>query len=296
MRTIWITGGSGNVGSGLLKRLEEKGYTCVNFTRSVRQSIDRFWNPALGQMDVSGLDHPYAVINLAGFSVSNQWSEENKREMRSSRLGASTTLLFHLKKMGAHPNVWINASAIGVYPSSLEWQQEDSTHGEGFLADLTRDWEEAIAGSLDINTRVVILRIGVVMHGPSGALQKMIPLFKWGLGSALGRGNQWMSWIDRDDLCDMMIWSMEKEQVRGIYNAVAPNPVTNKDFSQALGKALKRPMLLPNVPTWILKIIFGEMASMVLNSQRISAKKILDTGFSFRYPDLESCLKNQLNL
>jgi uncharacterized protein (TIGR01777 family) len=133
------------------------------------------------------------------------------------------------------------------------------------------------------------------MHAHSGALQKMIPLFRWGLGSALGKGNQWMSWIDRDDLCEMIIWSIEKEQVLGVYNAVAPNPVTNKNFSQALCKALHRPMILPNAPAWILKIIFGEMASMVLNSQRISAKKIMDTGFNFQYSDLESCLKNQLD-
>lgn len=295
MRTIWITGGSGNVGSELINRLEERGYDCINFTRSVRQARDRFWNPSLGQMDTKGLDHPDAIINLAGYSVSNRWSEENKREMRSSRLGAATTLLFQLKKMGAQPQVWVNASAIGIYPSSQDWQQEDATIGEGFLADLTRDWEDAIAGSLDISTRVVILRIGVVMHAHSGALQKMIPLFRWGLGSALGKGNQWMSWIDRDDLCEMIIWSIEKEQVLGVYNAVAPNPVSNKNFSQALCKALHRPMILPNAPAWILKIIFGEMASMVLNSQRISAKKIIGTGFNFQYPNLESCLKNQLD-
>ena len=295
MQTIWITGGSGNVGTKLIAQLEDLGNTCINFTRKAQHTRDRFWNPGLGQMDINGLTQPDVVINLAGYSVSNKWTQENKREMRSSRLSAATTLLYHLQKMAARPKVWINASAIGIYQSSSEWQNEDAPHGDGFLAELTQDWEEAIAGAVDIAKRVVILRIGVVMHAHSGALQKMIPLFRWGLGSALGKGNQWMSWIDRDDLCEMIIWSIEKEQVLGVYNAVAPNPVTNKNFSQALCKALHRPMILPNAPTWILKIIFGEMASMVLNSQRISAKKIMGTGFNFQYPNLESCLKNQLS-
>jgi uncharacterized protein (TIGR01777 family) len=293
--SIWITGGSGNVGSLLMEQLEAEGYKVVNFTRSVRHSRDKQWNPQMGEMDVAGLESPQAVINLAGYSVSNHWTEENKREMRSSRMTAATTLLFQLKKMGAQPKVWINASAIGIYRSTLEWQDEQSPKGSGFLADLTQDWEDSILGSLSVTTRVVILRIGVVMHAQSGALQKMIPLFKWGLGSALGKGEQWMSWIDRKDLSNMIVWSLKKENVNGVYNAVAPNPVTNKAFSQALCKALNRPMLLPNAPTWVLKIIFGEMASMVLNSQRISAQKIMDTGFAFQYPDLESCLKNQLD-
>jgi uncharacterized protein (TIGR01777 family) len=246
-------------------------------------------------MDIDGLAQPDVIINLAGYSVSNKWTQENKREMRSSRLSAATTLLYHLQKMEARPEVWINASAIGIYQSSLEWQNEDAPHGDGFLAELTQDWEEAIAGSVDIAERVVILRIGVVMHSQSGALQKMIPLFKWGLGSALGKGNQWMSWIDLEDLCNMIIWAIQNPTVNGIFNAVAPNPITNKTFSQILCKALHRPMILPNAPTWVLKIIFGEMASMVLNSQRISAKKIMETGFNFQYPNLESCLKNQLS-
>lgn len=293
--SIWITGGSGNVGSMLIEQLEAEGYKVVNFTRSVQHARDRRWNPQLGEMEVAGLESPEAVINLAGYSVSNQWSEENKREMRSSRMTAATTLLFQLKKMGAQPKVWINASAIGIYRSSPEWQDEQSPKGNGFLADLTQDWEDSILGSLAATTRVVILRIGVVMHAQSGALQKMIPLFKWGLGSALGKGEQWMSWIDRGDLSNMIVWALKKENVNGVYNAVAPHPVTNKVFTQTLCKALHRPMVLPNAPTWVLKLIFGEMASMVLNSQRISAKKIIDTGFAFQYPDLESCLKKQLN-
>jgi len=292
--SIWITGGSGNVGSALIQQLEAEGYRVVNFTRKVQQARDQHWNPALGEMDVAGLEAPQAVINLAGYSVSNKWTGENKREMRSSRMSAATTLLFQLKKMGAHPQVWINASAIGIYRSSLEWQDEQSPAGSGFLADLTQDWEDSILGSLSVSTRVVVLRIGVVMHAQSGALQKMIPMFKWGLGSALGKGHQWMSWIDREDLSNMIVWAVKNENVKGVYNAVAPHPVTNQVFSQTLCKALHRPMLLPNAPTWILKIIFGEMASMVLNSQRISAKKIMDTGFAFRFPDLESCLKKQL--
>jgi uncharacterized protein (TIGR01777 family) len=291
---IWISGGSGNVGTRLVEMLEQQGHRVLNLTRSVRHPRDRFWNPSLGMIEISDTESPDAVINLAGFSVSNRWTEENKREMRSSRLGASTTLLFHLKKLGLQPKVWINASAIGIYASSPAWQDETATPGDGFLAELTKDWEDAIAGSLDISIRVVILRIGVVMHAQSGALEKMIPLFKWGMGAALGNGQQWMSWIHMDDLCGMIIWSLEQEHLKGVYNAVAPHPVTNEVFSQTLCKVLHRPMWLPKAPRWILKWIFGEMSSMVLNSQRISAKKITDTGFPFRFPELEGCLKDQI--
>lgn len=287
---ILVTGGTGNVGKVLIPMLKQSGHVCYTLTRSPKSEKDIFWNPNELKGELPK-DIPFhAVVHLAGYSVSNKWTKENKQEMVDSRL-CSTALLKKMLSANKTENiVWIQASAIGIYNNMQDWQDEDSAYGKGFLAQLTEDWEKAISEH-PLSWRKVILRIGIVMEARSGALAAMLPLFKFGLGSALGSGKQWMSWIAIEDLARMIQFSIENETVQGTFNAVAPEPVQNDEFGRELSKAIKRPYFLPNVPGFLLKIMVGEMSSMVLNSQRVSSKKIQDQGFVFQYKNIKENFK-----
>lgn len=287
---ILVTGGTGNVGKVLIPMLNQSGHVCYTLTRSPKSEKDIFWNPNELKGDLPKDIHFHAVVHLAGYSVSNKWTKENKQEMVDSRLYSTALLKKMLFENKTENIVWIQASAIGIYNNMQEWQDEESTHGKGFLAQLTEDWEKAISEHPS-SWRKVILRIGVVMDAQSGALAAMLPVFKFGLGSALGSGKQWMSWIAIEDLARMIQFSIETETVQGTFNAVAPEPVQNDEFGRELSKAIKRPYFLPNVPGFLLKIMVGEMSSMVLNSQRISSKKIQDQGFVFQYKNIKENFK-----
>lgn len=287
---ILVTGGTGNVGKVLIPMLNQSGHVCYTLTRSPKSEKDIFWNPNELKGDLPKDIHFHAVVHLAGYSVSNKWTKENKQEMVDSRLYSTALLKKMLFENKTENIVWIQASAIGIYNNMQEWQDEDSTHGKGFLAQLTEDWEKAISEHPS-SWRKVILRIGVVMDTQSGALAAMLPVFKFGLGSALGSGKQWMSWIAIEDLARMIQFAIENETVQGTFNAVAPEPVQNDEFGRELSKAIKRPYFLPNVPGFLLKIMVGEMSSMVLNSQRISSKKIQDQEFVFQYKNIKENFK-----
>jgi hypothetical protein len=282
---ILISGGSGNVGKVLIPLLEKAGHTCYTLTRRPKMENDLYWNPSQGKGELPKDLIIDAVVHLAGYSVSNRWTESNKKEMIDSRLESTALLKKMLIEKNPERLIWIQASAIGIYQNLLDWQDESSAHGHGFLADLTASWEKTIADHPH-QWRVATLRIGVVMDKKSGALAAMLPAFRWGLGSALGSGKQWMSWIAIEDLARMILFAVEQPNIQGVYNAVAPHPIDNKSFSQTLCHALRRPFWLPNVPPFVLRLMFGEMSSMVLNSQRISAQKIQSTGFEFQYNKL----------
>ena len=282
---ILITGGTGNVGKVLIPLLKKSGHDCYILTRSPKSEKEIFWNPISQEGKLpDGIDFQ-AVVHLAGYSVSNRWTKQNKQEMVDSRLQSTMLLKKMLLERKVENITWIQASAIGIYNNTQEWQNEDSVHGQGFLAQLTIDWENAIAEHPG-GWRKVILRIGVVMDAHSGALAAMLPIFKMGMGSALGTGQQWMSWIAIEDLARMIHFALENNNIQGVYNAVAPSPIQNDEFGQELCRAIKRPYWLPKVPAFLLKMLVGEMASMVLNSQRISSQKIQDQGFVFKHNTL----------
>jgi len=287
---ILVTGGTGNVGKVLIPLLNQSGHNCYTLTRSPKSQKDIFWNPNEQKGELPKDIHFHAVVHLAGYSVSNKWTKENKQQMVDSRLLSTQLLKKMLIENKAVNIVWIQASAIGIYNNTQDWQDENSPSGMGFLAQLTEDWEKAILEHPS-SWRKAILRIGVVMDARSGALAAMLPVFKFGLGSALGSGQQWMSWIAIEDLARMIQFAIENETVRGTFNAVAPEPVQNVEFGRELSKAIKRPYFLPNVPSFLLKLMVGEMSSMVLNSQRISSKKIQDLGFVFQYNTLQENFK-----
>ncbi len=282
---ILITGGTGNVGKVLIPLLKKSGHDCYILTRSPKSDKEIFWNPISQEGKLpDGIDFQ-AVAHLAGYSVSNRWTKKNKQEMIDSRLQSTMLLKKLLLERKVENIIWIQASAIGIYNNTQEWQNEDSVHGQGFLAQLTADWENAIADQ-PAGWRKVILRIGVVMDPHSGALAAMLPIFRMGMGSALGTGQQWMSWIAIEDLARMIHFALENNNIQGVYNAVAPAPVQNDEFGRELCRAIKRPYWLPKVPAFLLNLMVGEMASMVLNSQRISSQKIQDQGFVFKHNTL----------
>lgn len=294
---VLITGGTGLVGSAIIKQLVARGDNVINLSTSKKSSEKGikhvYWNPANGEV-AEHIPHADAVINLAGYSVANKWTKDNKEKIIRSRMDSTFLLMEIIRKMDKKPNVLVSTSASGYYAPSLLEQNETAPAGSGFLSELCIDWENATNIANDLGIRRVILRVGVVLAKGEGALGKMLPFFKIGAGSAIGNGKQYMSWIHLNDLANMYIHALDKENMRGVYNACTPQPVTNKEYSKTLANTIHRPFFFPNIPVFFLKFLFGEMSSMLLNSQRLSAQKIISSGFIFQFPDIKNALKDLL--
>lgn len=289
---VLITGATGLIGKELGKKLVERHELFV-ISRDRAKALRELPYPAAiieGDLSQGPIHDPRlreveAVIHLAGESVaSGRWSEDRKKEIYDSRVSGTRHLQLSLP---SSLQVIVSASAAGFYGDGGETElTEESPAGADFLAQVCRDWEGAVR---EFSCRQVILRTGIVLSARGGALDKMMFPFRAGVGGSVGRGRQWLSWIDLDDLVRMYIWALENEKVRGVYNAVAPTPVTNQFFSRALAKALGRP-LGPPVPPVILKIIFGEFAEAMTSSQKISSQKSSREGFCFQHGLLEKQL------
>lgn len=289
------------MGSHLIPKLLQRGHSIVNLTtkRTIRETYDpkfmeSYWSPKEAKIDHIIFDKADAVINLAGFSVSNRWTKENRTRMIDSRIDSTGLLVSAILDNQVPIQTFVSASASGFYSSSDVTQSEEEIKGTGFLPDLTADWENASTSLSHNGIRRVIFRIGVVLAAEDGALVKMLPFFKLGLGSAVGSGKQWMSWIHIEDLCEMFVFAVESKNLTGTYNAATPYPVSNKDFSALLAQTLKRPFILPKVPAFALKLAFGEMSSLLLESRKLSSKKIENAGYRFVYPELSGALKQLL--
>ncbi len=228
------------------------------------------------------------IINLMGEPIAEKkWTDSQKREIENSRINTTKFLMKTLKNLKINPKVIINGSAIGYYGTSLSDEfTENSLGGKDFLANLCKQWE-AVAAKKPLFSRLVIFRIGIVLEADGGALGKMLPVFKIGLGGPIGDGMQWMSWIHRSDLCALITNALVDKKYSGVFNAVAPKPVLMKDFSQTLGKCLNRPNLLP-VPGTVLKILLGDGAKVVLEGQKVISSKLKN--FKFKYPLLEQAI------
>jgi len=228
------------------------------------------------------------IINLMGEPIAEKkWTLTQKRKIEDSRINATKFMMKTLKNFKINPKVIINGSAIGYYGTSLSGEfNENSIGGNDFLANLCKKWEAA-ASEKPFFSRLVIFRIGIVLEADGGALGKMLPIFKVGLGGPVGNGKQWMSWIHRSDLCALIIQALVNKKYSGVFNAVAPNPVLMKDFSQTLGKCLNRPNLLP-VPGSVLKILLGDGAKVVLEGQKVLSSKLKN--YQFKYPLLEKAI------
>ena len=239
---------------------------------------------------INNLKEADGIINLIGEPIADKkWTISQKRKIESSRIDSTKFLMETLNKFRINPKVIINGSAIGYYGTSLtEEFNENSNSGKDFLANLCKRWEQ-VAAKKPFFSRLVILRIGIVLEAEGGALGKMLPVFKIGLGGPIGDGKQWMSWIHRSDLCGLIINALVDKKFSGVFNAVAPQPVLMKDFSKTLGKCLNRPNLLP-VPGNVLKLLLGEGAKLVLEGQKVISIKLREKNYKFKYPLLEKAI------
>lgn len=295
---VLITGGTGLIGTRLAEMLIDSGYEVALLSREPAKSshFQSFrWDPQGGIIDESAVPYADFIVSLAGASVSDgKWTDERKRDIMTSRLGGLALLSRELAKPGHHVRAFISASAIGIYGDAgdklLDEETPPAVPTHDFLADVSHQWELAAGPVAALGIRTVIPRIGIVLSTEGGALPQMARPVKLGAGAALGSGKQYMSWIHLDDICRLFMVMLEDETWRGTYNAVAPNPVTNQQFTETLAQVLHRRLVLPKVPAFGLKLALGEMSDIVLASQRVSAQKVLAQGFRFEYPELRGAL------
>lgn len=295
---ILITGGTGFIGSALAKSLIEQGHAVTVLSRSPDKAAQICGSGvnALGSLtQLKAEDRYQVIINLAGAPiVEAHWSEDRKQLIRTSRIGLTEHLISCVARMDVKPELLISGSAIGYYGNQGDTAlTEQSTPYEDFSQQLCADWEAAAKQAEQYGVRVCLIRTGLVIGNGGGFLQRMLPPFRLGLGGRLGDGRQWMSWIHRQDWINIALAMMADSTMRGAYNATAPNPVTNAEFTRILAQCLKRPALLP-VPAWLLKILLGEMSQLVLGSQRVLPERLLAQGFTFQYADLAAALNEAL--
>ncbi|MCR9244209.1 MAG: TIGR01777 family oxidoreductase [bacterium] len=295
---IAITGASGFVGSHLVKLLRDRGDEAVPLVRRRPAPTGAaFWDPTTGEIDRSELGEVDAVVHLAGDTVAERWSEAKKQRIADSRGPATSKLAATLAELDPKPRVLVSASAVGIYGSRGDEELDEDSDlcaGDDFLGEVAKAWETGTAAASAAGIRVVHLRIGLVLEPSGGALKKMLPPFRFGVGGRLGSGRQWLSWITRHDLVRAIAFALDNSRVSGPVLGVGPNPVTNATFTKALGRALRRPTILP-VPAFALRLLFGEMADgALLASQRAIPRRLLDEGFEFEHPELEPALTAML--
>lgn len=288
--SILIAGGSGLIGQNLKSHLETLNYEVKILSRQKKSKY--YWNPEKNEFDLSSLDQVDYVVNLCGSSIDKRWTAKTKKEIYSSRINATN---FLISKINSHPKKikkYIGISAIGYYSYNELLKNENSKKGGHFLSKVCSEWEKQTYALNDIP--FCILRVGVVLSKKGGMLKKLLFPFSMNIGSALGNGKQKVSWIHIDDVSRMIIYCIHHEKNQ-IFNCVSPDPVTNKEFSKTLANALRKKILLPNIPSFLLKIIFGEMSTMILGDLTVSSKKIEEAGFKFNFPKLSKALQNLIS-
>lgn len=295
-KTILITGGTGLVGSYLKNKLEQKGYQIKVLSTNKNKCNQKtifYWNPDKFEIDVEALNNVDYIINLAGANIAeNRWTEERKKIILESRT-KSINLLFETIKINKfNIEAFISASATGYYGSvtSNNIFSETDLPATDFLGSTCKHWEESANQFNSLGIRTVILRTGIVLSLKGGALKKLLLPVKLGLGSALGSGKQIMPWIHEEDLCNMYIKAIEDNLLVGVYNAVSPNPETNYNFMKIVASVLHKPFFMPSIPSFLLKIVLGEMSTVVLDGSAVSANKIESSGFIFKYKSLKEAL------
>ena len=299
MTKIAITGGTGLIGSAIREYLQSKGYDCHVLTTSKRSaSVNNehfFWNPSEKYIASDALKGVDTIIHLAGSTINQPWNSKGKRDIIQSRIQAADTLFAFLSTRENNVKNIIAASAIGMYPDKGEdWVDENDEAGKGFQGEVIAQWEKALIRFESLPVRLFIPRIGIVLSGDGGALPVMAKPVRWGLSSAIGSGKQYLSWIHIDDVVGIFHHALTHPKLSGIFNAVAPNPATNSVFTRTLAKVLRKPHFLPRVPGFLLRITMGERADLALRGSRVSSQKITDTGYTFKYPELDNALEKLL--
>ena len=297
---VFMTGGTGFVGTVLTKSLTQKGYKVTLLTRKIRgdRSVPRGATLLEGDPTKAGpwqgnvADHD-VIINLAGAPVFRRWTRHEKKVIRDSRILSTQNLAQALSDRRVDETTFISTSAVGYYGFHGD-EELDETSGAGsdFLASVAREWEAAALAAERPGLRVLVCRLGIVLGRNGGALGEMIPLFQKGLGSRMGDGKQWFSWIHEYDLVRLYLFFMEEKGLSGPFNCTAPGAVRNKDLAKVLGEVLGRPLMMPAVPDFMVRLIRGEFGTVLLKGQKVLPKRLLETGFRFHFADLRGALRN----
>ncbi|SPF41191.1 NAD-dependent epimerase/dehydratase [Syntrophobacter sp. SbD1] len=297
---IFVTGGTGFIGSYVTRRLSESGHEVLILTRSMQRAKESVpWativegdpkKPGEWQQRVAETD---AAINLAGSSIFTFWTDSARKAIVESRVLATRNLVDALVASGKE-KILINASAVGYYGSRLDDEilSEEAPHGYEFMSQICVEWEDEAKKAAQSGNRVALCRFGIVLGRGGGALSMMTPVFRYMLGSSIGSGRQWMPWIHQEDLFNIISFLLSESGISGPVNCVSPNPVRNSEFARLLARTLGRPVVLPSVPAFLMRTILGEFSNVVLKGQRAVPKKLMETGFSFRFPTLNQALED----
>lgn len=296
---ILITGATGLIGSEIVRQYHNKGIG-INYLTTAKDKIQKqenylgfFWDPAKGEIDLESLEGVGAIIHLGGSSIFKLWTQKNKKKIVRSRVEGAELLFRSLENNEHTVGQFVSASGISVYPSScnkLYFEDEDKV-ADTFLGKLVTEWEAAADRFSELGLRVAKIRTGIVLSEKGGALAQMQRPIKYGVGSPLGSGKQWQSWIHLEDLARIYLYVIENG-LQGVYNATAPDPVTNKELMGEIAKLEGKKMWLPNVPAFAMKLVMGEMASIALESQLVASRKIQKAGFSFNFVNIGKTLKD----
>lgn len=295
---VLITGAGGLIARELSKQLENN-YTIRFLTRKKKHDHEFEWDLTKGTIDEKALNGVSHVIHLAGANISEKrWTDERKKELISSRIDSAGLILQSLKQKNIKLKSFISASGINYYGTETTEKifTEEDGPGNDFLSEVVVQWEKAADQFKEqqLAERVVKLRTAVVLSEKDGALKKMLPTIKMGIGSPLGNGKQYMPWIHIKDICAMYEFALKNPEMNGAFNAVAPEHATNKYLTEKIAQVLKKPLFMPNVPTFMLRLVFGELSDAVLKGSRASSRKILKAGFQFEFPDLKRALEDLL--
>lgn len=296
---VLVTGATGFVGRVVVKQLLQAGDEVVVVTRNLPKAALTlgsqckyfYWSEG-DALPIEAFEGVDGVVNLMGEGIADKpWTEEQKKKIYDSRIQGTKHIVEAIAKLDKKPAVLVSASAVGIYGNrGPEEINEASNLGNDFLAKVCIDWEKEASKAKPMVKRAAFIRTGVVLGRKGGALAKMLPIFKLGAGGPLGTGNQYMSWIHVEDLASMYVEALKNKSVDGVFNGTAPYPATNKEFTKALGKVLKRPTILP-APAFALKFVFGEMSTVLLDGQKVLPRKFKEVNFRYRYPTLEMALK-----
>jgi uncharacterized protein len=297
MRTVLIAGGTGLVGTRLSEILRDRGYKVIHLSR--RQNLEAefpayAWNVEKGTIDENALSQADYIINLAGAGIADKrWTTSRKKLIIESRTQSTALLGRFIKEKALKIKAYLSASAIGFYGNRQDdIMTEESSVGNGFLVESTMEWEKYVNEISSLGIRTIALRIGIVLTTKGGALEKMLISFWFRMGVYFGSGKQWFSWIHIEDVCNMFVWAIENEKIEGTYNAVAPNPLTNYELTEAISTAKGGGYLMLPTPAFALRMVMGEMADVVLNSTRVSAQKIENQGFRFQFREILPALRD----
>jgi len=299
---VLITGATGLIGAELVSLLLQNGISIHYLARSKKEIKDEpnykgfLWNPEQGKIDENCLLGIDTIVHLAGAPISMRWTNKNKQEIIESRI-LSTNLLYRTLK--SHPNQvkqFVSASAIGIYPDSLEklYTEDNKTVDNSFLGQVVVKWEQAADQFKRLDIKVCKIRTGLVLSRKGGMMKELLKPIKLGAGSPYGSGKQWQSWIHIDDLTHLYYFAIQNSW-EGVYNATAPNPVDNEELTKKIAKTLDKPFFMPNIPEFLLKLALGEMYILLVASQNVSSQKAQDNGFVFKYRTLEKALQNLLS-